>query len=52
MLFGELREASMDEISLQDVPLEAFQKVLHYAYSGALHMKETTMQVSSASLEC
>ena len=42
----------MDEITLQDVPLEAFQKVLHYAYSGVLHMKESTLQVSSVLLEC
>ena len=46
MLFGELREASMDEIPLHDVPLEAFQNVLHYAYSGTLHMRESTLQVS------
>ena len=52
LLFGELREASMDEIPLQDVPLEAFQNVLQYAYSGALHTKESTLQVSSVLLPC
>ena len=47
MLFGELREASMNEITLQEVSLEVFEKVLQYAYSGVLRMKEHTLQVSN-----
>ena len=45
MLFGDLREASMDEIWLQDVPVEPLRKVLKFAYSGSLHMKGCALQV-------
>ena len=45
MLFGELREASMNEIPLESVSLETFQKVLQFVYSGTLHMEGVALQV-------
>ena len=45
LLFGEMKEATMDEIELHDVPVEAFQMVLEYAYCGRLEMENDTLQV-------
>ena len=45
MLFGELKEASMDEIPLENVSLKTFETLLQFAYSGGLHMKEVPLTV-------
>ena len=45
MLYGSMREASMSEIVLEDVPISAFRKVLQFAYTGSLHLEMVTLQV-------
>ena len=39
LLYGEMKEASMEEIPLPDVPLDAFKKVLQYAYTGIMNIE-------------
>ena len=39
LLYGEMKEASMEEIPLPDVPLDAFKKVLQYAYTGIINIE-------------
>ena len=41
LLFGEMKEASMEEIPLLDIPLGAFKKVLQYAYTGKMNIEES-----------
>ena len=45
MLYGSMREASMSDIVLEDVPISAFRKVLQFAYTGSLHLEMVTLQV-------
>ena len=46
LLFGEMREAHPGaEIPLQDTPLEAFQLLMKYAYSGSLEITTAKLQV-------
>ena len=45
MLYGNMKEASMSEITLQDVPVTAFRKVLQYAYTATLNMDNVALQV-------
>lgn len=45
MLFGNMREASMNEIPLEGVPVSAFRKVLQFAYTGTLQMDNVALQV-------
>ena len=46
MLFGETIEGQPGaEIPLPDTPLEAFQLLLKYAYSGSLKMKNAQLEV-------
>ena len=45
LLYGEMKEASMGEIALKDVPVLAFRKVLQFAYTGTLHMEDAHLQV-------
>ena len=40
MLYGEMKEASQEEIVLSDVPLAPFKKLLQYAYTGVLQLDE------------
>jgi BTB/POZ domain-containing protein 9 len=40
MLYGEMKEASQEEIVLSDVPLAPFKKLLQYAYTGVLELDE------------
>ena len=46
LLFGEMKEATMGEIPLEDVSVDSFRRVLQYAYTGTLHMEEVELQVS------
>ena len=41
LLYGEMKEASMQEIPLLDIPLGAFKKVLQYAYTGKMNIEES-----------
>ena len=45
MLFGSMREASMNSVELKDVPVSAFRKVLQFAYTGSLDMENVPFQV-------
>ena len=45
MLFGELREASMDEITLENVSLKTFETLLQFAYSGTLNVGKVPLAV-------
>ena len=45
MLFGNMKEASMNEIPLEDVPVSAFRKVLQFGYTGCLEMDNVALQV-------
>lgn len=45
MLYGNMMEATMREITLEDVPVSAFRKMLQFAYTGALHMDNVPLQV-------
>ena len=45
MLYGNMKEASMSEITLQDVPVIAFRRVLQYAYTATLNMDNVALQV-------
>ena len=45
MLFGSMREASMSEVVLEDVPVPAFRKVLQFAYTGSVDMENVALQV-------
>ena len=47
MLYGNMKEASMSEIVLEDVPVSAFRKVLQFAYTGVLDMENIALQVCS-----
>ena len=46
MLFGSMREASMNSVELKDVPVPAFRKVLQFAYTGCLDMENVALQVT------
>ena len=47
MLFGEMREAQPGvEIPLPDTPLEAFQLLLKYAYTGQIKISNANFPVS------
>ena len=45
MLYGNMKESAMSEITLEDVPVSAFRKVLQFAYTGTLKMKNVALQV-------
>ena len=46
LLFGEMREAHPGaEIQLDDTPLQTFQLLLQYAYSGCLEVKDAELPV-------
>ena len=47
MLYGEMKEASQEEVVLSDVPLVPFKKLLQYAYTGVMQLEEP-LQVSSS----
>ena len=40
MLYGEMKEASQEDIPLPDIPLASFKTVLQYAYTGTLEIEE------------
>ena len=40
LLYGEMREASQEEVTLLDIPLAPFKRVLEYAYTGKLEIEE------------
>ena len=42
MLYGEMKEASQEDIPLPDIPLASFKTVLQYAYTGTLEIEEST----------
>ena len=46
MLYGEMKEASQEDIPLPDIPLASFKTVLQYAYTGTLEI-EDQLEVSS-----
>ena len=52
MLYGSMREASMSDIVLEDVPISAFRKVLQFAYTGSLHLQNVTLQVYTNTACC
>ena len=47
MLYGEMKEASQEEVVLSDVPLVPFKTLLQYAYTGVMQLEEP-LQVSSS----
>ena len=52
MLYGSMREASMNEVELKDVSVPTFRKVLQFAYTGSLDMENVTLQVTVSRYEC
>ena len=47
LLYGNMREASLDEIQLHDVEsLKAFQLLIQYIYSGRLKIQNCSIQVA------
>lgn len=48
LLFGDMLEASKDEIALDDVALpECFDLLVNYAYTGQLEIENGKLQVST-----
>lgn len=47
LLFGSMKEAHSDEITLEDTPLEAFHVLLKYMYSGSVKTLDMQVRVLS-----
>ena len=45
LLFGSMKEARSDEITLEDTPLEAFHALLNYKYSGSVKTLDMEVRV-------
>ena len=45
LLFGSMKEARSDEITLEDTPLEAFHVLLNYMYSGSVRTLDMQVRV-------
>ena len=45
LLFGSMKEARSDEITLEDTPLEAFHVLLNYMYSGSVKILDMQVRV-------
>lgn len=45
LFFGNLKEASQDEIELKDIKLEAFKRILKYVYTGNMLLQNTDTKV-------
>lgn len=45
MLYGSMKEASMSTVTLEDVSVPAFRRVLNYAYTGTLNLENVALQV-------
>lgn len=50
LLYGEMREASQEEVTLPNIPLTPFKRVLEYAYTGKLEIEEP-LEVSPYTFE-
>lgn len=50
LLFGSMKEAQSDEVTLEDTPVEAFRVLLSYMYSGVV--KTLELLVSPLSDHC
>lgn len=45
LLFGSMKEARSDEITLEDTPLEAFRALLKYMYCGLISTLDMEVRV-------
>lgn len=49
LLFGNMREASQEELKLNDVEnLQAFQLLMQYIYSGCMKIQNGNIQVANS----